>query len=80
MEIGKALRKECREYPEIKLYLGELVANARYSPGSDRKRFPMVGDLYDRIEVSNPEYHLFLLNVLPTLTLFRNDKLADLDA
>lgn len=50
-EIGKALRKETRMYPEIAIR--ELVANALIHQDLTEKGFPMVEIFSDRIEISN---------------------------
>ncbi len=75
-EIGKALRKESRMYPEIAIR--ELVANALIHQDLTEKGFPMVEIFTDRIEVSNPGIPLVSPERFIDAYLSRNDKLADL--
>ena len=51
-EIGKALRREVRMYPEIAIR--ELFANAIIHQDFSEQGFPMVEIFSDRVEISNP--------------------------
>lgn len=75
-EIGKALRKETRMYPEIAIR--ELVANALIHQDLAEKGFPMVEIFTDRIEISNPGTPLVTPDRFIDAYLSRNEKLADL--
>jgi predicted HTH transcriptional regulator len=75
-EIGKALRKETRMYPEIAIR--ELVANALIHQDLSEKGFPMVEIFTDRIEISNPGKPLVTPDRFIDAYLSRNEKLADL--
>lgn len=75
-EIGKALRKETRMYPEIAIW--ELVANALIHQDLTEKGFPMVEIFTDRIEISNPGTPLVTPDRFIDAYLSRNEKLADL--
>jgi len=75
-EIGKALRKETRMYPEIAIR--ELVANALIHQDLTEKGFPMVEIFTDRIEISNPGTPLVTPDRFIDAYLSRNEKLADL--
>ena len=75
-EIGKALRKETRMYPEIAVR--ELVANALIHQDLTEKGFPMVEVFTDRIEISNPGTPLVTPDRFIDAYLSRNEKLADL--
>ena len=75
-EIGKALRKETRMYPEIAIR--ELVANALIHQDLTEKGFPMVEIFSDRIEISNPGTPLVTPDRFIDAYLSRNEKLADL--
>lgn len=75
-EIGKALRKETRMYPEIAIR--ELVANALIHQDLTEKGFPMVEIFTDRIEISNPGTPLVTPERFIDAYLSRNEKLADL--
>ncbi len=75
-EIGKALRKETRMYPEIAIR--ELVANALIHQDLTEKGFPMVEIFADRIEISNPGRPLVTPDRFIDAYLSRNEKLADL--
>ena len=63
-EIGLALRKDARMYPEIAIR--ELTANMIIHQDFSEQGFPMIEIYSDRIEFSNPEYQS------------RNDSLADI--
>jgi predicted HTH transcriptional regulator len=75
-EIGKALRKETRMYPEIAIR--ELVANALIHQDLNEKGFPIIEIFSDRIEISNPGTPLVLPDRFIDAYLSRNEKLADL--
>lgn len=75
-EIGKALRKETRMYPEIAIR--ELVANALIHQDLTVKGFPMVEIYTDRIEISNSGTPLVTPERFIDAYLSRNEKLADL--
>lgn len=75
-EIGKALRKETRMYPEIAIR--ELVANALIHQDLSVKGFPMVEIFSDRIEISNPGNPLITPDRFIDSYISRNEKLADL--
>jgi len=75
-EIGKALRKETRMYPEIAIR--ELVANAIIHQDLTEKGFPMVEIFADRIEISNPGTPLVTPDRFIDAYSSRNEKLADL--
>lgn len=75
-EIGRALRKETRMYPEIAIR--ELVANALIHQDLTEKGFPVVEIFTDRIEISNPGTPLVIPERFIDAYLSRNEKLADL--
>jgi predicted HTH transcriptional regulator len=75
-EIGKALRKDMRMYPEIAIR--ELVANALIHQDFSEKGFPMIEIYSDRIEISNPGIPLIKPERFIDEYISRNDKLADL--
>lgn len=75
-EIGKALRRQTRMYPEIAIR--ELVANALIHQDLTEKGFPMVEIFADRIEISNPGTPLVKPDRFIDAYLSRNEKLADL--
>jgi ATP-dependent DNA helicase RecG len=75
-EIGKALRKETRMYPEIAIR--ELVANALIHQDFSVKGFPMIEIFSDRIEISNPGNPLITPDRFIDSYISRNEKLADL--
>jgi predicted HTH transcriptional regulator len=75
-EIGKALRKESRMYPEIAIR--ELVANALIHQDLSVKGFPMIEIFSDRIEISNPGNPLITPERFIDSYISRNEKLADL--
>jgi predicted HTH transcriptional regulator len=75
-EIGKALRKESRMYPEIAIR--ELVGNALIHQNLNEKGFPMVEIYKDRIEISNPGTPLVAPESFIDAYQSRNDKLADI--
>jgi len=71
-EIGKALRKDTRMYPEIAI--GELVANALIHQDLTVKGFPMVEIFTDRIEISNSGIPLVTPDRFIDAYVSRNDK------
>jgi len=75
-EIGKALRKDSRMYPEIAIR--ELVANALIHQDLTEKGFPMIEIYNDRIEISNPGVPVVTPDRFIDAYLSRNEKLADL--
>lgn len=75
-EIGKALRKESRMYPEVAIR--ELVANALVHQDLNEKGFPMIEIFTDRIEISNPGTPLVTPERFIDAYLSRNEKLADI--
>jgi ATP-dependent DNA helicase RecG len=75
-EIGKALRKESRMYPEIAIR--ELVVNALIHQDLSVKGFPMIEIFSDRIEISNPGDPLITPDRFIDSYISRNEKLADL--
>lgn len=75
-EIGKALRKEVRMYPEISIR--ELVANSIIHQDLSEQGFPMVEIYSDRIEISNPGLPLISEERFIDEYISRNDSLADL--
>ncbi|HNR06322.1 MAG TPA: ATP-binding protein [Saprospiraceae bacterium] len=75
-EIGKALRKDTRMYPEIAIR--ELVANALIHQDLAEKGFPMIEIFSDRIEISNPGTPLVKPERFIDAYQSRNESLADL--
>lgn len=75
-EIGKALRKDSRMYPEIAIR--ELVANALILQDLLVKGFPMIEIFNDRIEISNPGNPLITTDRFIDSYISRNEKLADM--
>jgi ATP-dependent DNA helicase RecG len=75
-EIGKALRRESRMYPEIAVR--ELVANALVHQDLNEKGFPMIEIFSDRIEISNPGRPLVTPERFIDAYVSRNEKLADI--
>lgn len=75
-EIGKALRKESRMYPEVAIR--ELVANALVHQDLNEKGFPMIEIFTDRIEISNPGTPLVTPERFIDAYVSRNEKLADI--
>jgi len=75
-EIGKALRKEIRMYPQIAVR--EIVANALIHQDLTERGFTMVEIFSDRIEISNPGIPLVTPERFIDAYLSRNEKLADL--
>ncbi len=75
-EIGKALRKDSRMYPEIAIR--ELVANALIHQDMQEKGSPMIEIYSDRIEISNPGVPMVTPERFIDAYLSRNEKLSDL--
>lgn len=75
-EIGKALRKEVRMYPDIAIR--ELVANCIIHQDFSQSGFPSIEIYSDRIEISNPGTPLISTERFIDEYVSRNDKLADL--
>ena len=75
-EIGKALRKDARMYPEIAIR--ELVANALIHQDLLVKGFPMIEIFTDRIEISNSGTPLVTPERFIDAYFSRNEKLADI--
>lgn len=75
-EIGRALRKDVRMYPEIAIR--ELVANSIIHQDFTIQGFPMIEIYSDRIEISNPGIPLISSERFIDEYISRNDKLADL--
>ncbi len=75
-EIGRALRKDVRMYPEIAIR--ELLANALIHQDFDERGFPMVEIYSDRIEISNPGLPLISVERFIDEYVSRNDMLADI--
>lgn len=75
-EIGKALRKDSRMYPEIAIR--ELVANSLIHQDFSEKGFPMIEIYTDRIEISNSGIPLITPERFIDEYVSRNEKLADL--
>jgi predicted HTH transcriptional regulator len=75
-EIGKALRRETRMYPEIAIR--ELVANALIHQDLAVNGFPMIEIFTDRLEISNSGVPLVTPDRFIDAYFSRNDKLADL--
>ncbi|MBP5614606.1 MAG: putative DNA binding domain-containing protein [Bacteroidales bacterium] len=75
-EIGKALRKEVRMYPEIAIR--ELFANAIIHQDFSVKGFPTIEIFGDRIEISNPGQPIIHSDRFIDEYGSRNEKLADI--
>ena len=75
-EIGQALRKNARMYPEIAIR--ELVANMLIHQDFAEQGFPMVEIYSDRIEISNPGQPLISVERFIDEYQSRNDSLADI--
>lgn len=74
-EIGRALRKDVRMFPEISIR--ELLANALIHQDFNERGFPMVEIYSDRIEISNPGLPLIQTERFIDEYVSRNDMLAD---
>ena len=75
-EIGQALRKDARMYPE--LAVREIVANAIIHQDFAEQGFPMVEIYQDRIEISNPGQPMISVERFIDEYQSRNDSMADL--
>ena len=75
-EIGQALRKDVRMYPEIAIR--ELVANMLIHQDFAAQGFPMIEIYSDRIEISNPGLPLISVERFIDEYQSRNDSLADI--
>ncbi len=75
-EIGQALRKDARMYPE--LAVREIVANAIIHQDFAEQGFPMVEIYQDRIEISNPGQPMISVERFIDEYQSRNDSLADI--
>lgn len=75
-EIGSALRKDARMYPEIAIR--ELVANMIIHQDFAERGFPMIEIYSDRIEISNPGLPLIQPDRFINEYQSRNDSLADI--
>ncbi len=75
-EIGQALRKDARMYPEIAIR--ELTANMIIHQDFAEQGFPMVEIYADRIEISNPGQPLISVERFIDEYQSRNDSLADI--
>jgi ATP-dependent DNA helicase RecG len=75
-EIGKALRREVRMYPEIALR--EIVAKMIIHQDLAELGFPMIEIYSDRIEISNPGTPLISTERFIDEYQSRNESLADL--
>lgn len=75
-EIGSALRKDARMYPEIAIR--ELIANMIIHQDFAERGFPMIEIYSDRIEISNPGLPLIQPSRFIDEYQSRNDSLADI--
>lgn len=75
-EIGQALRKDARMYPE--LAIRELVANSIIHQDFAEQGFPMIEIYQDRIEISNPGQPMISVERFIDEYQSRNDSMADL--
>lgn len=75
-EIGKALRKNVRMYPEIAIR--ELVANAIIHQDFNELGFPMIEIYSDRIEISNPGLPIISTDRFIDEYVSRNNAFADI--
>ena len=75
-EIGLALRKDARMYPEIAIR--ELTANMIIHQDFAEQGFPMIEIYSDRIEFSNPGQPLISIERFIDEYQSRNDSLADI--
>ena len=75
-EIGMALRKDARMYPEIAIR--ELAANMIIHQDFAEQGFPMIEIYSDRIEFSNPGQPLISVERFIDEYQSRNDSLADI--
>ncbi len=75
-EIGMALRKDARMYPDIAIR--ELTANMLIHQDFSEQGFPMIEIYSDRIEFSNPGQPLISVERFIDEYQSRNDSLADI--
>lgn len=75
-EIGQALRRDARMYPEIAIR--ELTANCILHQDFAEQGFPMIEIYSDRIEISNPGQPLISIERFIDEYQSRNDSLADI--
>lgn len=75
-EIGRALRREVRMYPEIAIR--ELVANCIIHQDFSVKGFPTIEIYSDRVEISNPGQPIIHSDRFIDEYGTRNEKLADI--
>lgn len=75
-EIGKALRKNVKMYPEIAVR--ELIANCIIHQDFEELGFPMVEIYADRVEISNPGIPLIRDERFIDEYVSRNEVLADI--
>ena len=75
-EIGMALRKDARMYPEIAIR--ELAANMIIHQDFSEQGFPMIEIYSDRITLSNPGQPLISIERFIDEYQSRNDSLADI--
>lgn len=75
-EIGIALRKDARMYPEIAIR--ELAANMIIHQDFSEQGFPMIEIYSDRIEFSNPGHPLISVERFIDEYRSRNDSFADI--
>lgn len=75
-EIGQALRRDARMYPEIAVR--ELTANMLIHQDFSEQGFPMIEIYTDRIEISNPGSPLISVERFIDEYQSRNDSLADI--
>ena len=75
-EIGQALRKDARMYPEIAIR--ELTANMLIHQDFFEQGFPMIEIYTDRIEISNPGQPMISVERFIDEYQSRNDSLADI--
>lgn len=75
-EIGRALRKDVRMYPEIAIR--EIVANMIIHQNFAVQGFPMVEIYSDRVEISSPGQPLISTDRFIDEYQSRNDELADI--
>ena len=75
-EIGQALRKDARMYPEIEIR--ELTANMLIHQDFFEQGFPMIEIYTDRIEISNPGQPMISVERFIDEYQSRNDSLADI--
>lgn len=75
-EIGKALRKETRMYPEIAIR--EIIANALIHQDFHEKGFPIIEIFSDRVEITNTGLPIISTDRFIDEYQSRNEQLADI--